>query len=135
MEMEVIFPGGKRVDALYRGFTIKTDQKEKYGGGDSEPAPFDLFLASIGTCAGIFVLNFCHQRNIPPEKTKLIMRTERDEQAKMISKVSIEIHVPPEFPEKYKRAIIKAASLCSVKKHIEKPPVFEIDAIIDKPDA
>lgn len=132
MEMEIVFPGGKRVDALYRDFTIKTDQKEKYGGSDSEPAPFDLFLASIGTCAGIFVLNFCHQRGIPPEKTRLIMQTERDEQAKMIRKIKIEIHVPPEFPERYKRAIITAASLCSVKKHIEQPPAFEIEAVIDK---
>ena len=132
MEMEIFFPGGKRVDARYKGFTIKTDQKEKYGGCDSAPAPFDLFLASIGTCASIFVLNFCQQRGIPPEKTRLIMRTHRDEQAKMVDKITLEIHVPPEFPEKYKRAIITAAKLCSVKKHIEKPPVFEIEAIIGK---
>ena len=56
MEMKVYFPGGKRVYADYGGFTIETDQPARGGGDDSAPAPFDLFLASIGTCAGIFAL-------------------------------------------------------------------------------
>ena len=33
MDMVVTFPGGKRVDAQYKGFPVKTDQSVK-GGGD-----------------------------------------------------------------------------------------------------
>ena len=78
MAMIITFPGGKRVDAQYKGFTIQTDQPESAGGGGSAPAPFDLFLASIGTCAGIYVLAFCQERGIPADGTQLTMETERD---------------------------------------------------------
>ena len=67
MNMEIVFPAGKKVNALYRGFTIETDQPENGGGDGSAPSPFDLFLASIGTCVGFYVLSFCHERSIPTD--------------------------------------------------------------------
>ena len=62
MEIIIDFPGGAKVDAHFSGFTVKTDQSPKGGGEGSAPSPFSLFLASIGTCAGIYVLGFCRQR-------------------------------------------------------------------------
>jgi putative redox protein len=124
MDMTVTFPGGKRVDALYKGFTISTDQSTANGGAASAPAPFDLFLASIATCAGIYVLEFCQHRSIPAENIRLVQKTERNSATRMIEKISIEIFVPPEFPAKYRNAVIRAAQLCSVKKHMQQPPEF-----------
>ena len=68
MEMEITFPGGARVDANFGGMTVKTDQPVQGGGQGSAPTPFATFLASIGTCAGIYVLGFCQQRGIPTER-------------------------------------------------------------------
>ena len=64
--IEVGFPGGQRVDARVRGFTIATDQSPEHGGEGSAPQPYDLFLSSIATCAGIYALKFCQSRKIPP---------------------------------------------------------------------
>ena len=129
-EMKVSFPGGVRVDAEYKGFVIKTDQPAYQGGEGSEPAPFDLFLASLATCAGYYVLAFCNKREIPTEKAGVVMRTNRNPETKMIEKISIEIQLPPEFPEKYKKAVIKAVDSCAVKIHILNPPAFEVEARI-----
>lgn len=127
MEMEVVFPGGKKVDANYRGFTINTDQPVFSGGENSAPAPFDLFLASIGTCAGIYVLGFCQQRGISTEGIKIIQRMEIDPIKKRgIGGITLEIQVPPEFPEQYKGAVIRSAELCAVKKYIQDPPKFDV---------
>lgn len=46
-EMEISFPGGKKVFADYNGFTIQTDQSAKDGGDNSAPTPSDLFFASL----------------------------------------------------------------------------------------
>ncbi|HEQ60378.1 MAG TPA: osmotically inducible protein C [Firmicutes bacterium] len=124
--MEIVFPGGKRVDALYRGFVIKTDQKKVHGGEESAPQPFDLFLASMGTCAGIYVLEFCQARNIPTDGAKILLSVERDSKKKMLSKIALNIVLPPEFPEKYRRAVVNAAELCAVVKHLQDPPVVEV---------
>ncbi|MQY60708.1 osmotically inducible protein C [bacterium] len=129
-EMKISFPGGLRVDAEYKGFVIKTDQPVYSGGDGSAPAPFDLFLASIATCAGYYVLAFCNKREIPTEKAAVVMKTRRNPETKRIEKISIEIQLPPEFPEKYKKAVIKAVDSCSVTAHILNPPVFEVEAKI-----
>ena len=126
MELEVVFPGGKKVDANYNGFTIKTDQPIRGGGDGSAPAPFDLFLASIGTCAGIYVLGFCQQRDIPTNGIKIIQRMEIDPIKRGIGGITLEIQVPTDFPEQYKEAVIRSAELCAVKKHLHNPPEFNI---------
>jgi ribosomal protein S12 methylthiotransferase accessory factor len=130
MEMTVTFPGGARVDAQFGPHTIRTDQPPQAGGDDSAPAPFALFLASIGTCAGIYVLGFCKQRGLPIEGIRIVQRVEGDRSTGMIGKVELDIQVPPEFPEKYHDALIRAANQCAVKKHLETPPRFEVRTVV-----
>ena len=125
MAMEISFPGGKKVDAIFKGFTIKTDQIEKDDGEGSAPTPTFLFLASLGTCAGIYALNFCDKRKIDTEKLKLILEFESDQKTHMIKKVKMSLTLPPNFPEKYIPAIVRAMDLCYVKKHLYAPLQFE----------
>jgi len=125
MAMEISFPGGKKVDAHFKGFTIKTDQSEKDGGESSAPTPTFLFLASLGTCAGLYALGFCEKRKLDTEKLKLELEFKNHEKTHMVEKIRIKITLPPDFPEKYIPAIIKAVNLCYVKKHLHEPPEFE----------
>ena len=125
MEILVDFPGGKRVDAHFLDFTVKTDQPSSSGPG-SAPSPFNLFLSSLGTCAGIYVLGFCQQRGLSSEGISIIQRMHKDPSTGMIGKIDLEILVPPTFPEKYRPSLIRSAELCAVKKHMENPPQFEI---------
>jgi ribosomal protein S12 methylthiotransferase accessory factor len=128
--MTVTFPDGKRVDASYNGFTIATDQAVDSGGDGSAPEPFDHFLASIATCTGIYVLGFCQKRGIPYEGIRLVQSWERDEKSRRLTTIRITIEVPPGFPEKYHKGIIRAANQCSVKKTIENPPQFDVRTVI-----
>ena len=129
MDMEISFPGGKRVEAKYDGFIVKTDQPITNGGSGSAPSPLDLFLASIGTCTGYYVLSFCLKNNIPTENIQLTAHFRRNPETHLVENVQIDIHVPKNFPEKYKNAVVKAADVCSVKKHLENPPTIEITLI------
>lgn len=126
MEMMIDFPGGARVDAHFGSYTVMTDQPPIGGGTGSAPTPFSLFLASLGTCAGIYVLGFCQQRGLPTEGMRIIQRLSSDPMSGMINKVELEIQTPPGFPEKYLPSLIRSAELCAVKKHMERPPKFEI---------
>lgn len=126
MELVVSFPGGKKIDAEYNGYNIKTDQPVQAGGESSAPAPFDLFLASIGTCAGIYIQGFCQSRGLSTENMKIIQRMEYNPVKRLIGKIELEIQIPEDFPEKYRDAVINAAELCAVKKHLQNPPEFTI---------
>ena len=126
MEFEVTFQGNKQVIAHVGEHTILTDQPV-YGGGDNKgPAPFSLFLASIGTCAGIYVKSFCDQRGIPTDKIKIVQKHKFNQLTHMIEDLQIEINLPVDFPEKYKDAVIKAADQCAVKKHLNNPPHMSV---------
>ena len=126
MEMEITFPGGARVDANFGGMTVRTDQPVQGGGQGSAPTPFATFLASIGTCAGIYVLGFCQQRGIPTDGIKIVQRMQSDRMTGLIGQIDLEIQLPPDFPAKYKDAVIRSAEQCAVKKHLEHPPVFNV---------
>jgi putative redox protein len=128
MEMIVDFPGGARVDAHFGDFTVHTDQPPAAGGQGSAPAPFSLFLASLATCAGIYVLGFCRQRGLPSDGIRLIQRVERSPSNGMVDKIEIEIQAPESFPEKYLPSLVRSAELCAVKKHMENPPEFNVTA-------
>jgi len=126
MEMEIFFEGAKKINARFNGHVHKTDQPLAAGGENSAPSPFELFLASIGTCAGIFVKSFCDQRGLPTDQIRLIQSLEHDRETRQLSKIKIDIKVPHDFPEKYREALINVAGLCTVKRTIANPPKFEI---------
>jgi len=124
--MEIVFPEGMVVEARFDGFSVLTDQPEKNGGRNSAPAPFDLFMASLGTCAGFFALRFCRERELSTEGLKLSIETERDDEKHPLSKVRIAIELPAGFPEKYRQTIIRAIDQCSVKRAMLDPPEFDV---------
>ncbi len=129
-DMKITLGENQKVAVDYKGFHIVTDQPVSAGGDGSAPSPFDLFLASIGACAGFYVKSFCQQRGLPQEGITLEQIMHRDPETRMIHRVEILIHLPAEFPAKYHDSVIRAAEACTVKKHIAKAPVFELKTVI-----
>ena len=101
MEMVIDFPGGARVDAHFGGFTVCTDQPPQGGGEGSAPTPFALFLASLGTCAGIYVVGFCRQRGLDTQGIRLVQKMGYHPETGKLDRVHLDIQLPPGFPEKY----------------------------------
>jgi ribosomal protein S12 methylthiotransferase accessory factor len=130
MEMEITFPGGKKVNSTYKGFTVETDQPKDEGGDGSAPEPYDLFLASMGTCAGVYVVYFCEERGIDISGIRMSVEFERNEKTHLIEDVRIHIDLPPGFPPKYKKAVVRTAGLCTVKRSLANPPRFSVGASI-----
>jgi len=124
MNLSITFPGGDRVDAAVHGHTVSTDQD------GTAPSPFDLFLSSIGTCAGIYVSRFCRQRGIDPREVRIEQRMFADPGSGMVKRIELEIRLPAGFPERYREAVLRAAGLCSVKKHLERPPAIEVRTVV-----
>lgn len=130
MKMEIFYEGNKKVSANLNGKIIKTDQPENSGGDDTAPSPFDLFLASIGTCAGFYVKSFCDQRNISADNIKIIQSMNFNDETHIVEDIKIDIQLPQEFPDKYRSAVVASANLCTVKKHLMNPPKLEVSCSI-----
>ena len=134
MEMTIRFPGGARVDAEFGPYVVRTDQPREGGGDGTAATPFATFLASIGTCAGIYVLGFCRHRGLPTDGIRIVERIQADPRSGQVTRISLEIRVPATFPEKYRPALVRAADECAVKKHMESPPEFVITTVAEGPE-
>ena len=129
MDIEVTFPGGKQVDATVGAFTMRTDQPTELGGEGVAIAPFEMFLASLATCAGIYALGFCQARKLPTEGLKLTQHHEIDPETKLPTTISLTLQLPDGFPEMYRGAIVRAVEGCKVKRVVLAPPRFEVVAL------
>ncbi len=125
-DIKVTFPGGKRVDAQVGAYMVHTDQPVEAGGSGSALGPFDLFLASLATCAGTYVLAFCQARDLSTEGLALSQHVDLDAVTKLPRLVRIELRLPLSFPEKYRAAILRAAEGCKVKKTIAAGPTIDV---------
>jgi ribosomal protein S12 methylthiotransferase accessory factor len=125
-DIEVTFPGGKRVDAQVGPFVVRTDQPVEAGGAGSAVAPFDLFLASLATCAGIYVLGFCQARGLSTEGIGLRQHLDVDPATKLPSHIRLELTLPASFPDKYRAAVVRAAEGCKVKKTMAAAPLIDV---------
>lgn len=124
MDIEVSLTGGERIEAQVGKHRIVTDQD------GSAPKPFNLFLASIATCSGIYVARFCEKRKIPTDGVRIRQRSIKNPETKMIDRIEISVELPESFPQRYLDAVKRAVAQCTVKKHMEQPPVFEVTTSI-----
>jgi putative redox protein len=124
--MDIQFTGGLRVEALHDGYRIRTDQPVIAGGDGTAPSPFDLFLASIGTCAAYYALRFHQMRNLDTVGLAVKLTVEPPDLGRQVRSIRIEVVLPPRFPEKYREAILRAVDQCAVKRHLVEPPVVEV---------
>lgn len=122
--VEVGFPGGKQVEAHILGRSIPTDQSLENGGAGLAPEPFQLFLASIATCAGIYAKSFCDERGLASPRG-LDLDISRGESG-VIDRLELVLRVDPEFPAKYDDAITRTMNLCAVKKQLR----TEIETVV-----
>lgn len=127
MQLVVSFPGGKKVDVAFDGYTVPTDQPVSGGGEATAPAPYDLFLASIATCAGIYIVGFCQNRSLDPGLVKLTQRVRFDPETKLAAHIDLDLEIDATFPEKYVPALVKVVDQCKVKKSLAAPPSFSVN--------
>lgn len=132
--IEVGFPGGQRVDARVRGFTIATDQSPEHGGEGSAPQPYDLFLSSIATCAGIYALKFCQSRKIPTDGLSLTLDWQGNQADPAAAVARLQLALPEGFPERYRDGILRAMELCAVKRTIQVAPHFVTEVAVALPN-
>lgn len=127
-EFTVTLPGGRRAETTIRGHRLVTDQPQDNGGDDTAPTPYELMLAAVGTCVAVTIQGFAAKRGIPFDgiTVKQSMRYAAD--GWQLVAVDLEVHLPPDFPEKYREAALRAAGECSVKKVMAAGPEFIVRA-------
>lgn len=115
VEFDIFFPGGKHVFADIDARTLWTQN-----GSDLRPgSPVQTFLASVGSCAAIYLLGFCQARNLPADSLRLHEVAHVDPSTASIQSIELQVVVPPDFPERYREALGRVAEGNVVKRALQ----------------
>ncbi|MGM0906731.1 MAG: OsmC domain/YcaO domain-containing protein [Pseudomonadota bacterium] len=129
MEINVNFLDNMRLEAKFDDFTVISDQPIRYKGDGSAPGPFDYFLASSVMCAAHFIRLYCDARDIPTENIRISQNNVVDPEDRYKQLFKIQVELPADVSEKDRKAIIRAAERCAVKRVIENDLEFDVEAV------
>ena len=63
--VKIIWCGGDRFDVQIGRHTVRVDQPTDFGGGDTGPAPVDLFVGSLAACVAHRAERYLHRCQLP----------------------------------------------------------------------
>jgi putative redox protein len=129
MQVDVSFPSATRIQARSKDLTVEVGPPPDRGGDADAYGPFDLLLCSLATCTGFQVADFLQQRGLQTDGAGVHIQAERGQQTHLLESISIAIHVPSEFPEKYTDAIVRAAGLCFIKQQLGHQPAITTSVV------
>ncbi len=126
--MNIILFDDKKIDVNINDFIIKTDQPISNDGGGTAPGPFTLFVASLAACTGYYVSQFLKARKIDKSNVEIQMDYEMNDNTGLITKFIFDFNFSSDFPEKYKKALLRVTRQCTVKKQLREDIEFVINS-------
>ncbi len=127
MKMEVNLEQGFLFKAQCSGHEVAADQPEKEGGTNKAMTPSELFVASLGTCIGVYAVRFCKRHNLPTEGMKVFLDWTVVKDPWRIGSIKAELHYPHDIPDPEKKGLLRMAEACFVHETILHKPEVVID--------
>jgi putative redox protein len=125
---EIKYIDGKKFSAQNRTHAVIIDQPEDNGGNDQGPTPPELFVDSLGSCIGVYVLAFCKNTGLDPSGMKIILDWEKaSDKPSRIKSISAKIDLPNTDVGPRKAALLKVAESCMIHETIKHQPEIKIE--------
>jgi len=127
MKLEVDLQEGFLFKAVCGGHEVLTDQHQPEGGTDKAMTPAELFIASIGTCIGVYAVRFCKRHNLPTAGLKVLMDWTVVKDPWRIGSIKAELHYPHNISETEKKGLLRMAEACFVHETIIHKPEIVLE--------
>ena len=129
MKVKVEFEGKKKFKAKVRNHEVITDLPESKGGDDSASTPSELFVVSIGTCAGLYVMRYLETAKLDATGLSIDLDWEFHKEEPRISRIDIAINVPNTKLGNRKKAVIAAAGKCVIHQTLHNAPEMNVNVL------
>lgn len=127
---EIKYISGKKFSAHNRAHSIIIDQPKEEAGQDEGLTPPELFVDSLGSCIGVYILAFCKNTGLNPAGMKIILEWEKaDDKPARIKNINAKIELPNADVGLRKAALLKVAESCLIHETIKHQPEINIALI------
>jgi putative redox protein len=126
METTVRFLSGVQFEAETRGLKILCDQPVENGGENAGMTPPEFLLASLGTCAGYYALQYLIARKLATEGLSVQVSAGKASQPARMDDFKITIDVPGLDDPRHREGVVRAAKNCLIHNTLSHHPLIEL---------
>lgn len=127
MEVLIEHLGSVQFRVQARQHEIFSDQPPENGGFDEGMTPPELFLASLGACAGFYAAQYLKKRKLASEGTRVRVTAEKLLGPARLDNFRIEVEVPLGIDEEHRKGVEDAVHHCLIHNTLLHSPKIAID--------
>jgi len=125
MEVTVHHLDNVRFEAVARNHRLVSDQPPAIGGADTGMTPPELLLASLGTCAAYYAVEFLKARSLPSAGLEITVSAEKASQPARLGSFRIEVTLPG-LEARHEEGLLRAVHKCLIHNTLTQTPAVEI---------
>ncbi len=110
-----------------RSHSIICDQPAENGGEDSGMTPPELLLASLGSCAAFYAVQYLRTRNLDDSGVEVTVTAEKLKQPARIGNFRIHVSCPVSLTEEQEQGVMRSVHHCLVHNTLLAPPEIKIE--------
>ena len=131
MKTHVDFLGKRKFKIKARDFEVVADLPEQKGGDNTAPTPPELFMASLGSCIGVFAASYCDTAGMDSTGMSIDMDWEMAEDGSRVENIEVHLNVPNAELGARKKALLAVAKKCVIHNTLHNPPEITIEIVGD----
>lgn len=130
MEVKVSHLDRVKFSIQARSHTVLCDQPAENGGEDAGMTPPELLLASLGSCAAFYAVQYLKTRNLAESGVEVTVSAEKLKQPARLGNFNIQVVCPVALTEEQTEGLMRSVHHCMVHNTLLAPPEIKIDLTI-----
>ena len=116
-----------------RSLSMICDQPTENGGEDSGMTPPELLLASLGSCAAFYAMQYLKARNLAETGVEVTVTAEKLKQPARVGNFRVHVVCPVPLTEEQTEGLMRSVHHCLVHNTLQSPPEIKIELAIAEP--
>ena len=127
MEVKVSHVDGVRFAIQARSHIVTSDQPMENGGEDSGMTPPEFLLASLGSCAAYYAVEYLRTRNLAQTGVEVSVSAEKLMKPARLGNFRIHVLCPVKLNPEQTEGVMRSVHHCLVHNTLLSPPEIKID--------
>jgi uncharacterized OsmC-like protein len=124
--VNVKYLGNISFQAQAGGHTFTIDLSKDKGGSDLGMDPPEVFMASLGSCIGVYITRYCKNVKLNADGLDIHLDWCLSDDKTTIETINVRIELPNAEVGRRKDALLKVAGHCLIHNTIQNPPEIKM---------
>jgi len=135
MEVKISHLGNVKFAIQARTHTIVCDQPAENGGEDTGMTPPEFLLASLGSCAAFYAVQYLKTRGLAQSGVEVTVTAEKLKPPARLGNFRIQVVCPVALSEEHNQGLMRSVHHCLVHNTLLTPPQIAIELETPEPAA